>query len=170
MTWLRAVPYALIAALLVAVPSDVIDTPLFGRPVEVRAIDYVTLAITAGLIGLIFAIRVQESEATKRQGSRTVWGGFVSFLAVGCPVCNQLVVAVVGTSGALAWWAPVQPLVGLAAIGLLLWTLRYRLQTYRAEACPVPVERRSVPVDQWAGERSAIGGEVGGGEADVNQM
>ena len=138
-TWLRAIPYALVAAVLIAVPSDLIDTPLFGRPVEVRAIDYVILAVTAGLIGLIFAVRVPESEAAESQDTRTVWGGFVSFLAVGCPVCNQAVVALVGTSGALSWWAPVQPIVGLAAVALLLYTLRLRLRTYELEACPVPV-------------------------------
>ena len=138
-TWLRAVPYTAVAAVLIAVPSDLIDTPLFGRPVEVRAIDYVILAVTAGLIGLIFAIRVPQDDATEQQDTRTVWGGFVSFLAVGCPVCNQLVVGLIGTSGALSWWAPVQPLVGLAAVGLLAWTLRYRLRTYELTACPVPV-------------------------------
>lgn len=138
-TWLRALPLAAIAALVIAIPSDLIDTPVFGRPVEVRAIDYVILAVTAGLIGLVFAIRVPESAAAESQDTRTVWGGFVSFLAVGCPVCNQAVVALVGTSGALSWWAPVQPVVGLIAVGLLLYTLRLRLRTYELEACPVPV-------------------------------
>ena len=138
-TWLRAIPYALVAAVLIAVPSDVIDTPIFGRPVDVRAIDYVILAITAGLIGLIFAIRVPDSDASESQETRTVWGGFVSFLAVGCPVCNQAVVALVGTSGALSWWAPVQPVVGLIAVAILLYTLRLRVRTHDPEACPVPV-------------------------------
>ena len=137
-TWLRAIPYALVAAVVIAVPSDLIDTPVFGRPEPVRGIDYVILAVTAGLIGLIFAIRVPQDEASEKQDTRTVWGGFVSFLAVGCPVCNQLVVGLVGTSGALSWWAPVQPLVGLAAVALLAWTLRYRLRTYELVACPVP--------------------------------
>ena len=101
-TWPRAVLFAGVAAVVIAVPSDLIDTPIFGRPVEARAIDYVILAITSALIGLIFAIRpepVESSElaaATERQGTRTIWGGFVSFLAVGCPVCNQAVVALVG--------------------------------------------------------------------------
>ncbi len=137
--WLRAIPYTLVAAVVIAVPSDLIDTPLFGRPVDTRPIDYVILTITAGLIGLIFAIRVPRSELAESQDTRTVWGGFVSFLAVGCPVCNQAVVALIGTSGALSWWAPVQPFVGLAAIGLLGYTLRLRLRTYQLEACPVPV-------------------------------
>ena len=138
-TWLRAVPYAAVAAVLIAVPSDLIDTPLFGRPVDTRTIDYVILAVTAALIGLIFAIRVPQDETAEKQDTRTVWGGFVSFLAVGCPVCNQLVVGLVGTSGALSWWAPVQPVVGLVAVAMLVWTLRYRLRTFELVACPVPV-------------------------------
>ena len=142
--WLRALFYSGVVSVLLAVPSDLIDTPIFGRPVETRWIDYAILAITSALIGLIFAIRTEASESAEsvhardRDDRRTIWGGFTSFLAVGCPVCNQLVVALVGTSGALAWWAPVQPLVGLAAVGLLLYTLRKRLQTYRLAACPVP--------------------------------
>ena len=146
-TWPRAVLFAGIAAVLIAIPSDLIDTPIFGRPVAVRWIDYVILAVTSTLIGLIFAIRPQPADeaaseelavTADRQGTRTIWGGFVSFLAVGCPVCNQAVVALVGVSGALSWWAPVQPIIGLLAVGLLLYTLRKRLNTYRLSACPVP--------------------------------
>jgi len=146
-TWPRAALFAGVAAVLIAVPSDLIDTPIFGRPVAVRWIDYVILAVTSALIGLIFAIRPQPADPAEsgelaatvdRQGTRTVWGGFVSFLAVGCPVCNQAVVALVGVSGALSWWAPVQPVIGLLAVGLLLYTLRKRLNTYKLAACPVP--------------------------------
>ena len=143
-TWPRAVVFAAVAAVIIAVPSDLIDTPIFGRPVAVRWIDYVILAVTSALIGLIFAIRPEAPESTElaavaeRQGTRTIWGGFVSFLAVGCPVCNQAVVALVGVSGALSWWAPVQPFVGLLAVALLLYTLRKRLNTYKLVACPVP--------------------------------
>ncbi|MCE2512115.1 MAG: hypothetical protein J4F50_06065 [Acidimicrobiia bacterium] len=144
-TWPRAVLFAAVAAVLIAVPSDLIDTPLFGRPVAVRWIDYVILAVTSALIGLIFAIRPEPAvssklaAATERQGTGTIWGGFVSFLAVGCPVCNQAVVALVGVGGALSWWAPVQPIVGLLAVALLLYTLRKRLNTYKLVTCPVLV-------------------------------
>ena len=146
-TWPRALLFAGIAAVLIAVPSDLIDTPVFGRPVEVRWIDYVILAVTSVLIGLIFAVRPEPADpaasrelavTVDRQGTRTVWGGFVSFLAVGCPVCNQAVVALVGVSGALSWWAPVQPVIGLLAVGLLLYTLRKRLNTCKLAACPIP--------------------------------
>jgi len=137
-TILRALPIAAVAAVVIAVPTDLIDTRFFGGAVEPTAIDYVILAITAALIGLILAIRAPRSAATESQDRTTVFGGAISFLAVGCPVCNQLVLAAVGTSGALSWWAPVQPFVGLAAIAVLLWTLRKRLETYALLACPVP--------------------------------
>ena len=138
-TWVRAVPLALVAALVIAIPADLIDTPVFGRPIDPKPIDYVILAVTAGLIGVVLAIRPeQETARDEADQTRTVWGGFVSFLAVGCPVCNQAVVALIGTSGALSWWSPVQPVVGLLAIGLLVHTLRRRLDTYDLAACPVP--------------------------------
>jgi len=123
-----------IAAVLIGVPSDLIDTSWFGRPVEIRVIDYVIWVVTSLLIGLIFAIRV-GSEVDE---TRTVWGGFMSFLAVGCPVCNQAVVGLVGTSGALSWWAPVQPVVGLLAVGILLYALKQRLATYTSTSCALP--------------------------------
>ena len=138
-TWPRSLVYGAVAAVLIAVPSDLIDTRFFGRPIETKAIDYVILAVTALLIGLIFAIRPEaDQQAVEAQERTTVWGGFVSFLAVGCPVCNQAVVALVGTSGALSWWAPVQPVVGLFAVALLVYTLRKRLRTYDLAACSVP--------------------------------
>lgn len=137
-TWVRALGLATVAVVLIAVPADLIDTRLFGRPVPTRTIDYVILAVTAALIGVILAIRPDvRDDHTDAQERTTVWGGFASFLAVGCPVCNQAVVAMVGTSGALSWWAPVQPVVGLAAIALLVHTLRRRLRTYQLVACPV---------------------------------
>ena len=138
--WPRAAVYGAMAAVLIGIPSDLIDTPIFGRPIDARWLDWLILAITSALIGLIFAIRPPSGaeDAVERQGTTTLWGGLVSFLAVGCPVCNQAVVALVGVSGALSWWAPVQPIVGLAAVALLVWTLRKRLRTYRAVACPIP--------------------------------
>ncbi|MGI8712205.1 MAG: hypothetical protein ACR2NR_03285 [Solirubrobacteraceae bacterium] len=58
-------------------------------------------------------------------------------LAVGCPICNKVVVAAIGVTGALSYWAPLQPVLGVASILVLLGGLLVRL---RGEvACPVPV-------------------------------
>jgi hypothetical protein len=42
----------------------------------------------------------------------------MTVLAVGCPLCNKLVLAVLGSSGALAVWAPLQPVLALAALAI----------------------------------------------------
>jgi len=59
----------------------------------------------------------------------------LSFLAVGCPVCNKLVVLAVGASGALSYWAPVQPFPAVASAGLLVFAVRQRLRGMKR--CPV---------------------------------
>ena len=79
-------------------------------------------------------------------------GGFLTFFAVGCPVCNKLVLLALGASGALTWFGPVQPVLSLAAIGVLAWALRARLRgeiscaaTDRPDARTHP-SRRNSPV------------------------
>ena len=67
---------------------------------------------------------------------RTVGATLLSTFAVGCPVCNKLVVAVLGVSGALTYWAPTQPLLGVLSVGLLAAGLLIRLGG--AVACAAP--------------------------------
>jgi hypothetical protein len=52
----------------------------------------------------------------------------LSFLAAGCPACNKLVVLAVGTTGALDYFRPLQPLLGLASLVLLGVALGARLR------------------------------------------
>lgn len=61
-------------------------------------------------------------------GGRAAGGGILSFFAVGCPICNKLVVALLGASGALTYFGPVQPLLGLLGLTLLATTLLIRLR------------------------------------------
>ena len=66
-------------------------------------------------------------------------GTLLSFFAVGCPVCNKLVLLALGTSGAMSFFAPLQPILAVASIGLMAYAVRTRL---RGEvACAVPSSR-----------------------------
>ncbi|MCW2943711.1 MAG: hypothetical protein JWR24_428 [Actinoallomurus sp.] len=42
-----------------------------------------------------------------------------SLFAVGCPICNEPVVAAIGVSGAPNYFAPVQPFLAAGAVSLL---------------------------------------------------
>jgi hypothetical protein len=133
--WIAAVAAALVFAVVAGVPTDVLPNPIFDRVVPVQWWNYPILAATALLGGLVVATYVrspvESAGLTKVTGS-----GLLSAIAIGCPVCNKLVVLLLGTSGALTIWAPLQPILGLVSLGLLGWALRTRLAAERA--CPVP--------------------------------
>lgn len=129
----------MVVALLIGLPTDVIPNPVFGRPVDITWWSYPTLAISAVLGGLLAATYVRvgpvpdEVDRPTRIGGI---GGLLSFFAVGCPLCNKLVVVALGTTGALEWFAPAQPILAIASIVLLVWALRSRLRG--GQSCPLP--------------------------------
>jgi hypothetical protein len=136
-----AVVAAVVVALLIGLPTDVIPNPVFGRPVPVTWWSYPTLLVTAVLGGLLAATYVREPDPADRGAIGAVddeidaptrtggVAGLLSFFAVGCPVCNKLVIVALGTTGARQWFEPVQPLLAVASIGLLWWALRARLRS-----------------------------------------
>lgn len=89
--------------------------------------DYVFLALSAPLIGLTLSARRLPGSTQCRTDGKTITGGGLTYLAVGCPICNKLVVALLGSSGALTYFAPVQLVLGGFAIILLLYSLREAL-------------------------------------------
>ncbi|MFJ5044130.1 hypothetical protein [Streptomyces sp. NPDC088719] len=127
--WLVAGLGALATAVAVGVPTDVVPTPLFGRSVPVQWWNYPALALTAVLAGLVLSTYVRppspalppatQPPGTVRDGRMGAVGGVLSFFAVGCPVCNKLVLVLLGSSGALSYWAPLQPLIAVASVALL---------------------------------------------------
>jgi hypothetical protein len=133
-----AIVAAIAVALAIGLPTDVIPNPVFGRPVPVTWWSYPTLVITAVLGGLLAATYVRgrpsgtgtaDLDTLDAPGRNGSIAGLVSFFAVGCPVCNKLVIVALGTTGARQWFEPVQPILALASIGLLAWALRARLRS-----------------------------------------
>ena len=133
--WLTAVVGAVAVAFAVGLPTDVIPNPLFGRPVDVTWWSYPSLAVTSLLGGLLLATYVAQPQPVKHE-RRGISGGLLGFFAIGCPVCNKLVVIALGTSGALDWFAPTQPILAVLSMVLLALALRQRLNS--ADSCEVP--------------------------------
>ena len=148
--WVVAAGATVLAAVVVAVPTDLIDTPLFSREIPPTWWSWPALVLSSVLSGLLAASYVRggapgaaaawpgttgavEDSRGKRWGSL---GGLLTLVAVGCPVCNKVVLLALGAGGALTWFAPVQPALSAAAVLLLGWALHRRL---RGElSCPVP--------------------------------
>lgn len=142
--WLVALLAASVAALAIGIPTGVVPTPFYTRMTPVTWWDYPLWFASSALVGLIVGtyVRAGQRPPEPSHGGRTLVGGVASAFAVGCPICNKLVVALIGVSGALELWAPLQPLLGSASVGLLVFTLGLRLRLLTAcrvrPAAPAP--------------------------------
>ncbi len=141
---LRRVMAAAIASVgtlvLLGIPTAMIPNPIFARQIEAPAWTYPSLVVTAVLAGLLLATYVRAdppapgadgpalAEASSDEARSFTVGGLLAFFAIGCPTCNKLVLIALGSSGAITWFEPVQPVLSLAGIGVLLWALRRRLE------------------------------------------
>jgi hypothetical protein len=132
--WTVAGLATLATAVLVAVPTAVLPTPWFWREIPTPAWAYPVLGLVAVLSGLVAATYVRAPDGPG--GRRASAGALLGFFAVGCPVCNKLVLIVLGYTGALSWFEPVQPVLAVFAVAGLAAALRTRLRG--AVACPLP--------------------------------
>ncbi len=145
--WAVAALASVGSVVLLGVPTAMVPNPVFARPIEAPAWTYPSLMVTALLAGLLLASYVRPrrdggaglDEASTEEARSFTLGGLLALFAIGCPTCNKLVIIALGTSGAITWFEPVQPVLSLAGIAVLVWALRRRLAG--EVACAVPAVR-----------------------------
>ncbi len=143
--WWSALAGVLVTILFIGVPTVLIPNPVFGREIGLTWWAWPTLVVAAVLSGLVMASYVREppraavtgsAGASQKGGRRGMLGGLLTFFAVGCPVCNKLALLLLGYAGAMQWFAPVQPVLAIAAVAALAWALHARLKGERECALP----------------------------------
>lgn len=134
-----------LVALIVAIPTAVIPNPVFGRSIGVTWWSYPVVIITGILGGMLIATYVRiggetpsPDERLDRESKLGVAGAAITFFAVGCPVCNKLVLLALGASGAVSWFAPIQPFLAIASVVLMAVALYVRLRNQ--SSCAVVLE------------------------------
>lgn len=132
--WLVAGAVAIGFGLLLGVSTVLIPNALFARDIPTVAWNYPVWIATSTLVGLLTATYVRQPtgepmSATERPASRMgMAGGLLAWFAVGCPVCNKIALLALGYSGAITWFAPVQPFLAVAALVLTALALWLRLR------------------------------------------
>lgn len=138
---------AVAVALVIGIPSVLIPNPVFGREIPPVWWNYPVWLLTSVLSGMLIATYLapgraaaaapedepedaREDQSIRRSSRWGLAGGLLAWFAVGCPVCNKLVLMAVGTTGALGLWAPVQPFLAVVSVillaGLVGWRWRRR--------------------------------------------
>lgn len=139
--WVVAVLAGLGTFLALGLTTAVIANPVFGRSIAPAPWATEVLVATSVLAGLLAATYVRNDgpalvrtvapldpapgERLARVGSV---GGLLALFAIGCPVCNKLVLLALGASGAVSAFAPVQPYLAAAGLVLLAGALVVRLR------------------------------------------
>ncbi|MBA2382600.1 MAG: hypothetical protein H0V73_10870 [Chloroflexi bacterium] len=141
--WLVAIVGTIGAFLILGVPTAVIPNPFFIRMTPTEPTNLVVWLLSAPLIGLLIASYVRPPrhavghDVGEQGAGHATLGGVAAYLAIGCPICNKIVVAALGVSGVLNVFAPLQPIIGAASLTLLAATLvwRLRIRARRCERC-----------------------------------
>lgn len=149
---------AILVGLLIGVATVLIPNPWFARDIEPVWWNYPVWLLTALATGMLVATYIrpvqsqpeaQDTEASynaqdrhpggkDRHSRMGVVGGILSWFAVGCPVCNKLALIAFGYSGAITYFAPIQPFLALAALLLTFGALMWRLKGQVVCKVPVP--------------------------------
>lgn len=101
--WLWAAAGTVAAAMATGIPTALVPNPLFARGVAAPWWAYPVWIASAVLSGLLIATYAADGSRAehRRSDRRSITGAVLSFLAVGCPTCNKLVLVALGTNGAL---------------------------------------------------------------------
>jgi hypothetical protein len=156
--------WSIVSLVAFGLVSAIIPNPVFGRQIPPEPFAIAVWVASAPLMGLIAATYMTSaasraepsflggplagaeavaihsaSSASAAETRGTTLGtlaGFGAFLAIGCPVCNKIALILLGTSGALTIFAPIQPVIGAVSLALLAGTLAWRLRSRaRGGAC-----------------------------------
>ncbi|MDV2978573.1 UNVERIFIED_CONTAM: hypothetical protein Q9R71_15485 [Actinomycetes bacterium ARC8] len=144
--WTAAVGSAVAIALLMGLATVLIPNPIFTREIPTVWWNYPVWIITSLFSGMLLAtyIRVPEDvhsqdgievQAARRTGRFGMSGALLGWFAVGCPVCNKLVLLALGYSGAVTWFAPVQPF--MAGVALILTGAALVSRLHSATTCSI---------------------------------
>jgi hypothetical protein len=137
--------------------AAIIPNPVFGRQIPPEPFAIAVWLLSAPLMGLLGAtysapaapagaagepvplVVTPAAGASGREGTALGTAASVAaFLAIGCPVCNKIALVLLGASGAMTVFAPLQPVIGAASLVLLAGTLAWRLRLRaRGGACRI---------------------------------
>ncbi|ELY46464.1 hypothetical protein [Natronorubrum tibetense] len=132
--------------LLFGLVTGLIPNPLYVRMVPRTPVDYLFLTLTALLAGVYTAQRLTTevvgpdfedadesgSDGTKGEDRLAIGGLVGGFLAVGCPICNVVLLALFSSSALMTYFDPLRPALGALSVALLAGLIYVR----HSRSCP----------------------------------
>ncbi len=136
--WIVALATSIITGIVIGVSTAVIPNPIFNREIAATGWSLPVLVATSFFTGMLVATYVRTDSANQESFNLKIGstGAFLTWFAVGCPVCNKLALMAFGYTGAIAYFAPIQPYLGVAGVALLFYSFRTRM--INESKCRIP--------------------------------
>ncbi len=150
--------WSVVAMLAFGAVTAIIPNPVFGRMIPPEPFAIAVWLLSSPLMGIVAATYSSPAPpsfapavplgtpagagpglnpATPQGTTLGTIAGFGAFLAIGCPICNKIALILLGTSGALSIYAPLQPIIGVVSLALLAGTIAWRFRLRVRGACAV---------------------------------
>lgn len=144
--------WTIVVLVVFGVVTAIIPNPIFGRGIPVQPFAIGVWLASAPLMGLVMGTYFAPfpmvgasplGPVAPRDGTTVgTLGSVAAFLAIGCPTCNKIALLLLGASGAVSVFGPIQPFLGLISLALLAGSLAWRIRLRaRGGACEAPRER-----------------------------
>ncbi|MFH1391001.1 MAG: hypothetical protein ABIH20_01685 [Candidatus Diapherotrites archaeon] len=126
---LIAIGLSILFFIIMGTPTALVPNPLiqYTRMIEATALDYFFLATTSIMLAALISLKLYF-KSEKKTGAKELVGGVAGFIAFSCPICNAILVAILGSATIMAFIEPLRPILGMVSIALLGYLIYNTLQ------------------------------------------
>lgn len=124
---------SVIIFLIFGIVMALIPNNFFVRMFPPTIIDYIFLFSTSVMLGAYFSLYFYgKQEVYGKEDYAAAGGALPSILAFSCPLCNALLVSLLGAATILAFIEPLRPVFGIFGIGILGFALYLKVKNLKS--------------------------------------
>jgi len=101
---------------LFGVITSLIPSPIFMRMVQTSSLDYFLLIATSMLLGVYLGLYRHKRQHSSRACKTAYAGGTAGFLGFACPICNKILVLLLGFAGVAMYVEPIRYSLGVTGL------------------------------------------------------
>ena len=119
-----AIGLAIVLFIILGIPTALVPNPFLNyvRMIPATPLDYFFLATTSVLFAVLISLKLYY-KSEKQVGAKELAGGAAGFITFSCPICNMLLVALLGGATIMAFIEPLRPILGVISIAILSYLI-----------------------------------------------
>lgn len=108
-----------------------ISNQFFIRMTPIEYYDYIFLFFTAALSGAYIGLKYYSKKTLRKCNTAAAAGFFGGLLSFGCAICNKLLIILLGLTGVVTYFMPIQPVLGILSVILLAYAVYMQASVMR---------------------------------------